>query len=361
MITPCIALVCASIDNVAGGIEKQILLVASHFISNGLRTYLFTYDNPPASPFYPLPEGLVWVKCGNGLPPHEGASLSERFYQILNLRNLFIRHNISHVITFHHGLLPRSILASFFLNIVNIASERNSLSFYNYIALSKFNLGFLSLFFASKITIQIPGYKSDYPYFLRKRIHVVPNFIPNILSSYQAPNPNSKIISLVGRLEYQKGMHYLLDSCPCNLDKDVTIRIAGEGVYRSFFEQKYQAMISSGSLSLLGNVANVADFLANSAIFCFPSLWEGYPNALLEALRQGLPIVTTHRMKHLVDFVEHRVNGLIVHDRDLYTSCLLLISDQSLYRKLSFNSYLKYKELSSCNPMRAWLSVLNMS
>ena len=66
-------------------------------------------------------------------------------------------------------------------------------------------------------------------------------------------------------------------------------------------------------------------------------------------------------MKHLVDFVEHRVNGLIVHDRDLYASCLLLIRDQSLYRKLSFNSYLKYRELSSCNPMRAWLSVLNMS
>ena len=236
MINPCIALICASIDNVAGGIEKQHYGCLSLYL-NGFRTYLFTYDNPPSSPFYPLPEGLIWIKCGNGLPPHAGASFSARFRQILNLRYLFIRHNISHVITFHHGLLPRSILASLFLNIVNIASERNSLSFYKYISLSKLNIGFLSLFFASKITVQIPGYKSDYPHFLRHRIHVVPNFIPDLLSSYEPPNPDSKIISLVGRLEYQKGIHCLLDSCPRPLDQHVKIHIAGEGLTGLYFSK----------------------------------------------------------------------------------------------------------------------------
>ena len=55
----------------------------------------------------------------------------------------------------------------------------------------------------------------------------------------------------------------------------------------------------------------------DSALFCFPSLWEGYPNALVEALRIGLPIITTFRMAQLNEFVEDNVNGLIVKDENL--------------------------------------------
>ena len=76
---------------------------------------------------------------------------------------------------------------------------------------------------------------------------------------------------------------------------------------------------------LKGNIKDIDKFLSNSSIFCFPSLWEGFPNSLAEALRMGMPIVTSSRMKYLNEFVEHNVNGLIVEDDNLLSSIKKLI------------------------------------
>ena len=62
------------------------------------------------------------------------------------------KYKITDLITFHHGIFPRVFLASLGLNIFHIVSERNSLKNYDFIKLNKINLGFLSLFFAQKIT-----------------------------------------------------------------------------------------------------------------------------------------------------------------------------------------------------------------
>ena len=285
----------------------------------GFDTLLLSFDNEDAESFYDMPSDINWIKCGFGLKPFGYASKIDRIKQILKLRKVIIRNQITDIITFHHGIYPRILFASSFLNLNNVVSERNSLANYKYIKLSKFNFGFLSLFFAKKITVQLEQYKKDYPRFLQKKISVVPNFIKEPIKYYEQPNINSLVVSMIGRLSYQKNFEPFLDQLKENYLKrkiNLKVKIAGDGELMSVFKNKYSRLIDDGVFELLGKIKDIDNFFKNSSLFCFPSLWEGYPNALSESLRHSLPIVLSKRLSHLTEFVEHEVNGLVVEDED---------------------------------------------
>ena len=339
--------------------ERQLVRVASELSVKGYKILILSYDNEPAVSFFEIPENIEWIKCGDGLVPHTGANIFQRLKQIYNLRKILIKYSITHFITFHHGLFPRSLLASLFLPIVKIVSERNSLQNYDFIKLMKFNIGYLSLFFADIITIQLSIYKRDYPYFIQRKIKVIPNLLVNS-SSKKEPLINGSIISMMGRLCAQKNFAPLLDQCLSNVENinNIKIRIAGEGEYRKLFEEKYQKLISLGILELMGNVKDIDAFLNASSIFCFSSLWEGYPNSLVEALSSGLPIILSSRLKHLHEFVEHDVNGLIVDDSEYLETIIEILKDRQKLKAMSKKSFSKFKYLQSKSNIKNWQKLI---
>ena len=98
-----------------------------------------------------------------------------------------------------------------------------------------------------------------------------------------------------------------------------------------------------GILEIIGNIKNTEKFLNSSTIFCFPSLWEGYPNSLVEALGFGLPIVLSSRLKYLKDFVENDRNGKVVNDKDYLETIVTLIKNKQILAEMSKKSFAKYE------------------
>ncbi len=99
------------------------------------------------------------------------------------------------------------------------------------------------------------------------------------------------IIGTVGRLRPAKGQEYLIKAVADI--KNVTIVIAGEGELKDYLKNianKYNV-----ELILLGNLDNeeIPYFLKSIDIFCFPSLWEGLPLAVIEAMAAELPVVAS--------------------------------------------------------------------
>lgn len=354
-----IGLVCTSIDNMAGGLERQILRTCECFVSKGFKVYLFTFDNNDAVPFYKLPNGVQWIKCGQNLIPHQSAPLKLRLKQIFYLRKKIRQSSIASLITFHHGLFPRSLLACLFFPIKMIISERNSLNFYKYIKLSKFNIGFISLFFANLITVQVSGYKNQYPFLLRKRIFVIGNFIKKPLDKYLKPNIESNRVAMIGRICAQKNFELILHQLNYKgHNANILLNIAGEGDLMNKYKIGYAQLIKNSKLSLHGNVKDIDTFLSNSAIYCMNSLWEGYPNSLAEALRMCLPIVISKRFDGLKNFVEHGVNGLIVNDEFFLDNILELLNNKQLLLKMSYESYKKYLKLYKSKPSKDWYDLI---
>ena len=343
----------------AGGLERQLVRVANELNKLGFKTIILSYDNEPSMSFYNISNDIKWIKCGNGLKPHGSAPFWQRLKQIYNLRKILQKNSVTHLITYHHGIFPRSFLASLFLPIKNIVSERNSLENYKYIKLSKFNPGYFSLFLADKITVQLDSYIQEYPKFLKNKINVVPNLLRKNIE-YIPPKIDSSTISMMGRLSAQKNFTPLLDQCLENIDisKDIKIKIAGEGEYRELFESKYQKLISMGILELLGNIKNTQEFLRSTSLFCFPSLWEGYPNALVEALSAGLPIVLSNRLSNLNGFVENEYNGKIVSDRKYLSSIISMLRNRKELQLMSKRSYLKYRVLYKKSTIQNWINLI---
>ena len=120
----------------------------------------------------------------------------------------------------------------------------------------------------------------------------------------------------------------------------------------------FTSNFSMGILELLGNIKDTQDFLQNSTIFCFPSLWEGYPNALVEAISAGLPIILTNRLSKLNDFVETKYNGIIVSDKDYLRIIISMLSDRDKLNLMSKRSYEKYQKLYKKSSIKNWIKII---
>jgi glycosyltransferase involved in cell wall biosynthesis len=129
--------------------------------------------------------------------------------------------------------------------------------------------------------------------------------------------PEAPLILSVGRLTEQKGHAYLLEAIPGVLEQvpNVVFAIAGDGPRRAVLEDKARQLGIAGSVRFLGMRADVPELLQMADVFVLPSLWEGLPLALLEAMGCGLPVVAT-RVEGVEEIIVDGENGLLLPPAD---------------------------------------------
>ena len=179
------ALATISLDDMPGGLERNFVSLANAMARRGHTVSLITFDQQDARSFYPINNDVRWHKVGVSRP-HGPIGFADRLRLIWAIRAALKDARASVVVCFHHGILVRFVLATFFTGIRLIVSERNSLTLYNHLRKSKWNLNFLFLFFADYITVQFPRYVREYPRILRPRISAIPNPVSNTGLMYQA-------------------------------------------------------------------------------------------------------------------------------------------------------------------------------
>ncbi len=103
------------------------------------------------------------------------------------------------------------------------------------------------------------------------------------------------VLVMVGRFAAQKDHATLLRAMPeiIRVYPGVRLLLVGSGEERSGMEELAGELGVSGYVSFLGQRADVADILATSDLFVLPSLFEGLPLAILEAMSVGLPVAAT--------------------------------------------------------------------
>lgn len=137
-----------------------------------------------------------------------------------------------------------------------------------------------------------------------------------IRRSFEIPS-EAPLIGAVGRLHPQKDFSTLLTSL-ARLRKDIPdihLLLVGDGPLRDDLESQAQSLGLSTSVTLAGHRNDIPDILGALDIFVIPSLWEGLPNAILEAMGAGLPVVAT-RVGGVPEVVVDGETGLLVPPRD---------------------------------------------
>lgn len=155
--------------------------------------------------------------------------------------------------------------------------------------------------------------------------------------------PDAEVLVAVGRQEYQKGHRYLLDAMHQLADRpNLVLLVAGRTGNESDELQRILARMpeTAERVRLLGHRSDVAEILAAGDVFVFPSLFEGMPGAVIEAMASGLPIVASD-IEPVREVVDIDTNALLVASRDasaLADAVRELLADRSLIDSMGHRS-----------------------
>ena len=129
--------------------------------------------------------------------------------------------------------------------------------------------------------------------------------------------PDELAVGTVTRLHESKGNRYLVEAARLVVDRRPRARfhIVGEGPLRGELEAQARALGLGDRLVFHGFARDVARVLSAFDLSVFPSLWEGTPLTVFEALAMGKPIVATDA-DGLLDVLTEGVDALIVPRRD---------------------------------------------
>ena len=122
-----------------------------------------------------------------------------------------------------------------------------------------------------------------------------------------------RVILSVGRLSHEKGQADLIRAFSSVRDR-ARLVIVGDGPDRPSLERLTRTLGLEHAVAFVGMRANVAPFYATADVFVLPSLSEGSPNALLEAMACSLPIVAT-RVGGVPEIASDGATALLVPPR----------------------------------------------
>jgi len=181
-----------------------------------------------------------------------------------------------------------------------------------------------------------------------RMIQVVPNGVPldhmptreKVLALREelGLSPISRVVGTVGSLYPVKGHAYLIAAAPYVLARfpHVVFLVVGRGRLRDDLEAQTRRAGVASCFRFLGHREDVTDILSICDIFALPSLSEGMPLALLEAMAANVPAVAT-RVGGVAEVLEDGKSGLLIPSRDgraLAEGILTLLEDRYLARQL---------------------------
>jgi glycosyltransferase involved in cell wall biosynthesis len=125
------------------------------------------------------------------------------------------------------------------------------------------------------------------------------------------------IVGSVGRLSEQKGYTYLLRAVPdviTHIPKVRFVIIGGGELHSDLVEQAKQLGIEDYML-FVGQKENVEVWLSAMDLFVLPSLWEGLPTVIIEAMASGVPIIATD-IKGTQELIDSGRTGWLVPPKE---------------------------------------------
>jgi glycosyltransferase involved in cell wall biosynthesis len=146
------------------------------------------------------------------------------------------------------------------------------------------------------------------------------------------------LLGFIGRLVPAKGLEYLINAVSlCRKERNnIKLLIVGRGSLLDRLLDKSREHGIHGSIIFTGERRDIPDILSCIDIFVMPSLAEGLPNSLIEAMAMGKPIIAT-TAGGIPEVIEHGMNGLLVPPRDtdsLATAIKMLLDDTQLAEKI---------------------------
>lgn len=217
--------------------------------------------------------------------------------------------------------------------------------------------------FADGFVFQTESARDYFSSKIAKRSVVLPNPIKDGLPELFQGIRTKRIVT-VARLHPQKNIPMLLESFSafCNWHGDYVLEIFGDGPSKDELQDMVRSLGISDKVVFHGFEPEASKLIADASMFVLSSNYEGIPNALLEAMAMGLPVIATDcPVGGPRSFIENGINGFLVPVGDTVALCdamLEIAKSRELANTISAKAYEVRKTLSSKNVCAQWLKAL---
>ncbi|MBC8343289.1 MAG: glycosyltransferase [Bacteroidetes bacterium] len=317
-----------------GGIERASVSLANYWASQGdLVTILALYQSEH---FYSLHPKIKIIE-----PEFSRKKLNQYAYAIKMIS--FARTNIKQfkpetILAFSEWTNPYVVLANVGLSYPLFLTDRmNPLAKLPFLSeflrklLYKNATGIIAQSFFAKDNLQKKT--------KAKNIEVINNPV-NAIDKVEC-NPKNRIVT-VGRLTPEKGHSFLIEAFSNLKNTEWELSIVGDGIEMPRLKNLASELGVANRVIFHGHLKDFRLQLSEAKIFVLPSLKEGFPNALLEAMSVPLACITSDFFHGRNEIIENGVNGLIVQPanvKELRDAMEILIQDSALRQKLARSAY----------------------
>ena len=236
----------------------------------------------------------------------------------LKLRRFIQHRNPDVILSFQDIANFPVLMATMGLNKQVIVSERQDTRFYSHAIVRKI-IRFFLYPMAAKIVVQTTLVEKQLPRFLKPKVEIIPNQIN--ASDTKTTNLSDKrrhTAIAVGRLEDQKNFDLLIKAAT-HLKANRhqwKIDIYGAGSLKNKLQSQIESSNLTDFVALKGSSHEIEKKLAEADLFLFPSKYEGFPNALGEAVACGLPSIGFNNVSGNTDLIHHNKNGLLLDETE---------------------------------------------
>lgn len=349
-----------------GGAERVMANLVGEIAGHGYDCTLVSLDPANRSSFYPLSEHIEYSKLGL-LTSRSGIiraiTILMRFPK---LREVIVREKPQAVVSFLDTMNISVLIASLFLKVPVIVSERVDPAHHR-LGLVRNVLRFLTYPAATKIIVQTKRVYSFFPKYLQRNIAVIPNAAPkstSLATPAQATPGGRFTVLAVCRLEPQKGMERLMKVFAAleNFFPDWDLHIYGDGSEHAKLQDIINKLALQSRIILKGVTEDIWQVYASAHIFVHPSHYEGFPNALTEALSFGLPALGYEEVSGVEELIRNGEQGFLVKDDyQLADRLSQMMASAHLRERMGHNAAKWVENWSAEKVHRSWLEVIEHS
>lgn len=295
-----------------GGAERVLADMANYWAGKGLSVTLATWSGPDVADFFQLNAGVsrAWLD----VPPSGASSLKRlhaSFRRIRKLRGLLKETRPAAVLSFIHTSNLLSILAGLGLGTRIVVSERMQPAVDPSVPRFWKLLRRLLYRWSDVVVAQ----SSDAARWIADNCGKDAVVIPNALRPLPVlENERQPLILAVGRLAHQKGFDLLLRAFAGIAADfgDWRVVIAGDGRERENLLCLRNELQLSERVELVGQVRDIESWMSRAGLVVHPSRFEGFPNAVLESMGMGAPVISADCPSGPSDLIVDGVNGRLV-------------------------------------------------
>lgn len=302
-----------------GGAERVVTNLSNQFALEGYQVIVATEWQGENE--FTLNDNVTRTHVGLRLEDEKKNRITKMWLRVKYLREFIIEEKPDVVIAFAHKANYRALQAAKGTNIPVVISVRTDPVGHYDGMLDKIQIPRLFPH-AAGCVFQTEGQRSFFPQYLQEKSRIILNPIHEKYIQTESPKERTKTVVQSGRLVDFKNQPMLIRAFVKvhEVHPDYCLKIYGGDSFdgtKEILQQTIDENHAQDYVKLMGASDSLEKDLIDAAVYAFSSDWEGLPNALLEAMALGLPVVATDcPCGGPKTVIKNGVNGLLVPVKD---------------------------------------------